>query len=160
MKTSKQLVILGIALLGLAIGYLGDPVGASVRILKSADFETLQLSSKFVVKKSEKDLSHIAEIFPRSIPPKYSDLMKVKRIAESVFGKIISEWRGAAVRVPKHSDRTPAPIENSYFDAKMEDLERLLRLGFKRKSFSGKHKLQYFQSKIWKYFRLPENKNY
>lgn len=157
MKTSKQLVILGIALLGLAIGYLGDPIGNSSRVLKSKDFELLNLNVRFAPKKLDRELRDY--LLPRSIPPKYSDLKRLRRVVEHWIYDAKNKMRESA-HLPQPSDRTPIPIENSYFDAKLEDFEKSIRVLAKEKIIFKKEELEFIGLELKKFLRLPVNKNY
>ncbi len=119
-KTSAHFVTWGVAIVGLSLGFLGNPFGKKQKPLDAQEIEALYGKTKlyFEVGNFEGALD-TAKKLPPNIPPRYADIREIQKQSEEALSEYKQKLKQGTL-IPTHVDRLPAALRDSYYDANIE----------------------------------------
>lgn len=152
MKKSYQIATFFVAVIGLSIGFLGNPFGAKEQKMGPQELDSIYQKTKIYFHAGNfEGAVDAAKKLPKKIPPRYADIREVQRQSEEALKRYKEH--------PRHVDRLPAALRDSYFDAKIEAKQGRCRQAYENMAPVSRYLNNREDLEIFKRCQLTKNKS-
>ncbi|WP_374078131.1 hypothetical protein [Bdellovibrio bacteriovorus] len=159
MKKSYQIATFFVAAVGLSIGFLGNPFGAKEHKMGPQELDAIYQKTKIYFHAGNfEGAVDAARKLPKEIPPRYADIREVQRQSEEALKKYKKQLQEGALS-PRHVDRLPAALRDSYFDAKIEAKQGRCRQAYENMAPVSRYLNNREDLEIFKRCQLTKNKS-